>query len=91
MSRRLPEELEGIELEPLCVATKFSEAGRIEATLDAAGIDYTFEITPVQSRGLLSMLFGAVKKGVMFLVPRGQHSYCADLLVKEGLSNLLVD
>jgi hypothetical protein len=91
VSRRLPEELTGVELEPLCVATRFSEAGRVEATLDAAGIDYTFEITPVQSRGVLSMLFGAVKKGVMFLVPRSQRAHCVELLMKEGLSNLLVD
>jgi hypothetical protein len=91
VSRRLPEELQGVELEPLCVATKFSEAGRVEAVLDTAGIDYTFEITPVQSRGVLSILFGAVKKGVMFLVPLGQRAYCVELLMKEGLSNLIVD
>ncbi len=37
MSRRLPEEFQGKELAPLCLASSPQEAQEIETTLDEAG------------------------------------------------------
>jgi hypothetical protein len=91
MPRRLPEELEGKELRPLCIAVKTSEAEEIEAVLDRAGIDYTFEITAVAGMSILRILFGNIRKGVMFLVPVERHGFTKGLLEKNGLSRLLVD
>lgn len=91
MSRRLPEELQGKELEPLCLALKLSEARQIEAVLDRAGIDYTFEITPVTGGSILGILFGGIKKGVMFLVPGKQYEHCKGLLEEAGLSRLILE
>ncbi len=65
MPRRLPEELVGKELLPLCVAANLYDAKRIEATLDRAGIDYTFEITSITGKSILGILFGSAKDGVM--------------------------
>lgn len=45
MGRCLPEELEGRSFAPLCVAVRPAEARAVEAVLDRAGMDYTFEIT----------------------------------------------
>lgn len=91
MSRRMPEEFEGKELEPLCMAMRFSEAREIEAVLDRAGIDYTFEISPVTGGSVLSVLLGGPKKGVMFLVLTKQHELSRKLLEEAGLSGLLVE
>lgn len=89
MSRRLPEDFEGKELVPLCLATKLEEAREIEEILDGAGIDYTFEISPVTEQSVFGILFGANKKGVLFLVLAEQLEYCADLLQKAGLQRLI--
>jgi len=89
VSRRLPEEFEGKELVPLCLATKLEEAKEIEGVLDGAGIDYTFEIAPVTEQSVFSILFGADKKGVLFLVVPEQLEFCADLLQKAGLERLI--
>jgi hypothetical protein len=91
MSRRLPEEFEGKGLEPLCLALRLSEAREIETVLDRAGIDYTFEISPVTGGSVLGVLFGGIKKGVMFLVPAKQHERSMRLLEEAGLSGLLVE
>jgi len=88
--RRLPEEMEGQQLAPLCVAARTNEAREIEAELDKAGLDYTFEIAPIPSSSLLGVFFGGKKKGVIFLVPAAQYEYSAGLLERAGLSHLLV-
>ncbi len=89
MSRRLPEDFEGKELVPLCLATKLEEAKEIEEILDRSGIDYTFEISPLTEQSVFGILFGANKKGVLFLVLAEQLEYCADLLQKAGLERLI--
>jgi hypothetical protein len=89
VSRRLPEEFEGKELAPLCLATKLEEAKEIEGILDRAGIDYTFEIAPVTEQSVFGILFGADKKGVLFLVLTGQLESCANLLQGSGLERLI--
>ena len=90
MPRRLPEEFGGKELVPLCLASKLADAKEIESVLDKAGIDYTFEITPISGKSILSILFGGIRKGVMFLVLSGQYEFCRSLLEKAGLSNLII-
>jgi len=90
MARRLPEELSGRSLAPLCVAVKPAEARAVEAVLDRAGIDYTFEITEVMSRSFLRIFFGTPKKGVMFLVPEEHYEFSRGLFEKNGISHLLV-
>ncbi len=90
MARKLPEELEGKELEPLCLASKLSEAKAIESALDRNGIDYTFEIVEYSGRSVLSILFGGVKKGVMFKVLKEQLDFCIELLTREGLEKTIV-
>ena len=55
MSKKLPEEFEGKELVPLCLATKLEEAKEIEGILDRAGIDYTFEIAPVTEQSVFGI------------------------------------
>ena len=90
MPRQLPEYFKEKELAPLCLAVNRNEARRIESVLDGSAIDYTFEITSTAKRGLLSILFGSLKKGVMFLVPAEQCQFCKNLLEKAGLSYLVV-
>ena len=91
MSKRLPEELEGVELFPLCLATRLSDAKRIEKAFDDIDADYTFEITPLTGRSVFSILFGSMKKGVMFLVPSEQYETCTRSLKKAGLSHLIIE
>ncbi len=91
MPRRLPEDFEGKELEPLCIASTLSEAEKIESVLDRESIDYTFEIVEYSGRSVLSILFGGVKEGVMFKVLKGQYDFCMELLTKEGLEKTIVE
>jgi len=91
MPRKLPEELEGKELEPLCVASKLSDAKKIELVLDKEGIEYTFEIVEYSGKSVFSILFGGVKEGVMFKVLKGQYDFCTKLLTKEGLAKTLIE
>ena len=91
MTRRLPEELEGKKLVPLCLAVKLADAKNIESVLDRAGIEYTFEITPVQGKSILSLVFGSVRKGVMFLVKIEQYEDCRSLLENAGLDYLIIE
>ena len=91
MTRRLPGELEGKKLVPLCLAVKLAEAKNIESVLDRAGIEYTFEITPVQGKSILSLVFGSIRKGVMFLVKIEQYEDCRSLLENAGLDYLIIE
>ncbi|MBI4684423.1 MAG: hypothetical protein HY755_04405 [Nitrospirae bacterium] len=91
MPRKLPEEFEGKNLIPLCIASNLSEAKRIESILDKKNIDYTFEITPITEQSVFSVLFGGIKDGVMFLVPSEQTSLCKDILAKEGFASLPIE
>ncbi|MBI5189043.1 MAG: hypothetical protein HZA07_08305 [Nitrospirae bacterium] len=91
MSRRLPEEFEGKEIVPLCIAAKLNEAKKIEEILDGANIDYTFEITPFTKMSVFSILFGGIKEGILFLVLSGQHEFCRNLLKEAGLESLIVE
>jgi hypothetical protein len=89
--RRLPEEFEGKELAPVCLATKLHDAQAIEKSLDEAGIDYTFEITQISGQSLFSVLFGVHKKGILFLVPPEKYKDCLPLIQGTGLERLIVD
>jgi len=91
LTRKLPEEFEGKELAPLCLASTPQEAEEIEKTLDEAGMDYTFDITPLPREGVFSVLFGSPKEGVMFLVPTEDFDSCITLLDKAGLSHLVIE
>ena len=91
MTRRLPEELAGKKLVPLCLAVKLAEAKNIESVLDRAGIEYTFEITPVQGKSILSLIFGSIRRGVMFLVKIEQYEDCRSLLENAGLNYLIIE
>ena len=82
--------MQKVKLVPLCAAAKLQDTRLIESVLDGAGIDYTFEITPMAGSSILGFLFGANKKGVMFLVPEEIYEKCLDLLDNAGLSHLLV-
>lgn len=90
MAKRLPEEFEGKELSPLCLASRLDEARNIESVLDGAGIDYTFEITPFRKQGVFSIIFGGVKEGVMFLVPSEKLESGRTVLIEAGLSDLII-
>lgn len=91
MVRRLPEELEGKKLVPLCLAAKLKDAKNIESALDKAGIEYTFEITPIHRKSILSILFGTIRKGVTFLVQSEYYEYSRSVLEKAGLYNLILE
>ncbi len=91
MPRRLPEELKGKKLIPLCLAVKLTEAKNIESVLDKAGIEYTFEITPVHGKSIISIVFGSIRKGVMFLVKSEQYEFCRSLLERAGLYHLIIE
>jgi len=91
VTRRLPEELEGKKLVPLCLAIKIAEAKNVESVLDRAGIEYTFEITPIQGKSILSIVFGSIRKGVMFLVKSEQYEDSRSLLENAGLHNLIIE
>jgi len=91
VTRRLPEELAGKKLVPLCLAVKLAEAKNIESVLDRAGIEYTFEITPVQGKSILSLIFGSIRRGVMFLVKIEQYEDCRSLLENAGLNYLIIE
>lgn len=90
MSRRLPEELEGKELAPLCLASTLNEAKQIESVLDGAGTDYTFEITPLRQQSVFSILFGGRKEGVLFLVPSEKLESCRRALMEAGLPEVII-
>jgi hypothetical protein len=90
MPRRLPEELKKEKLVPLCLASRISDAKKIESVLDKANIDYTFEITSVYGTSVFGVLFGTIKKSVIFLVSSEQYELCLGLLEKEGLSALII-
>jgi hypothetical protein len=86
MPRKLPEEFEGKEIAPLCIAAKLSEANAVESILDKAQIDYTFEVAPFFSpQGI------GIREGVLFMVLSGQLNYCRSLLRIAGLSYLIPD
>jgi len=91
MARKIPEEFEGRELAPLCLASTPNEAQEIERALDDAGMDYTFDITPLSQEGVFSILFGSPKEGVMFLVPTENFESCVKLLAGAGLSHLIIE
>jgi len=91
MSKRLPEEFEGNELVPLCLATKLHDAQTIETILDKAEIDYTFEITRVTGQSLFCVLFGTQKKGILFLVSPEKHEYCLNQIQGNRLERLIVE
>lgn len=91
MARKIPEEFEGKELAPLCLASTPHEAQEIERALDDAGMDYTFDITPLSQEGVFSILFGSPKEGVMFLVPTETFESCIKLLAEAGLSYLIIE
>jgi hypothetical protein len=91
MPRRLPEELAGRKLVPVAVAANLPDAKKIEAVFDRAGLDYTFEISPVAGRSILSIVFGSVKKGVVFLVAVENKQLALELLEREGLSELIME
>ncbi len=86
----MPDFFYGVELVPLCMTVKLSEAGRIESALDREGVEYTFEIIPAVRRSILSIIFGSAKKGVMFLVPEEKYGLCRTILEKEDLSHLFI-
>ena len=90
MPRRLPEEFEVNKLVPLCLALKIAEAKNIESVLDKAGIEYTFELTPVHGKSIFSILFGSIKNGVMFLVKSEQYEVSKSLLDNAGLHGLII-
>ncbi len=82
--------MENEKLVPLCVAASMRDSRRIESVLDGAGIDYTFEITPLAGKSILGIIFGTMKKGIMFLVPEGIYEKCLTLLEDAGLSGLVI-
>lgn len=90
MPRKLPEEMGGQKLVPLCLASKQSEARQIESALDKAGIDYTFEIAPIAGRSVLSIVFGSIRRGVMFLVADAEAERGLEILEQAGLSRLII-
>ncbi|OGW41536.1 MAG: hypothetical protein A2Y97_04850 [Nitrospirae bacterium RBG_13_39_12] len=90
MPRRLPEELEGKDLVPICMASKLGDAKKVESVFDEANIDYTFEITPIIGKSIMSILFGGAKNGVMFLVSSEQYDFCRSLLENAGFPELII-
>ena len=90
MPRRLPEELDGKELKPLCIASKLRDAEKIESVLDMQGIEYTFEIVEYSGRNLLSILFGVRREGVLFKVLKEQYDLCRESLIKAKLEKNIV-
>ncbi len=91
MGRKLPEEFEGQELAPLCLASNQHEAEEIEKALDEGGMDYTFDIAPFSQESVFSILFGSTKEGVMFLVTSENFQSCVTLLNEAGLSYLIIE
>lgn len=91
MTRKIPEEFEGKELAPLCLASTPHEAEEIEKALDDVGMDYTFDITPLSQEGVFNMLFGSPKEGVLFLVATEDFESCMKLLAEAGLSHLIIE
>lgn len=91
LTRIIPEEFKGKELAPLCLASTPHEAEEIEKALNKAGMDYTFDITPLPQEGVFNMLFGSPKEGVMFLVPTENFGSCVKLLAEAGLSHLIIE
>ena len=85
MARKLPEEFEGKDISPLCIAATLAEANKIENILNKEEVDYTFEISSFTSG------FGiGITEGVLFLVYSGQLTYCRESIRKSGLSHLLI-
>jgi hypothetical protein len=90
MAKRLPEELEGEDILPLCLASKLSDAKKIESVLNKAHIDYTFELTPI-THGITNIVVGGMPNNVMFFVLSEKYPLCTNLLENAGLSSLLIE
>jgi hypothetical protein len=91
MGRRLPEDFEGRALAGLAVAARTGDANKIEHVLNTEGIEYTFELTELVQPSVFGILFGAVKEGIIFLVPTENYDFCKTILTDAGLSHLLAD
>lgn len=90
MAKRLPEELAGTDILTLCLASKLSDAKKIESVLDNAHIDYTFELKPI-THGITNIAVGGIPNNVMFFVYSEQHKLCIGLLEEADLSSLLIE
>ena len=77
------------ELLPLCVVAKLADAKKIESVLDRAGINYTFELTPL-THGSENLVTGGIRYNVMFYVPAPKLEHCIILLDTAGLSSFTV-
>ena len=90
MPKKLPEEMDGEDLLPLCLAAKLADAQKIESVLDRADIEYTFELTPL-THGCDNLLTGGIRPNVLLFVPAPRYAHCRTLLHNAKLSSLIVD
>lgn len=89
MARFTQDDFSGKDISRLYIAAKLREAEKVEEVLNKAGIDYTIEVEPFRKVTLL--LFASEYQGAVFYVLSGQLDFCKDLLLREGLSEGLVE
>jgi hypothetical protein len=71
---------------PVFIAATIAEARRGEEVLDAHGVDYLIRVEPFGRT-----LFGSLRQGAFFYVPRAQAASCRALLVAAGLGVGVLD
>jgi hypothetical protein len=85
MSRIEPEQLR--DPEPIYLASSLRIARKVEALLDALGVDYVVQVEELGR----TTLFGTMRHAAGFYVPAGQASHCRILLADAGLADGIVE
>ncbi len=82
---RIPMEAfeEGTEIVRVYLAARLAEAQRVEAVLDAAGLEYAVEVEELASRSMFGS--AAPRRAVGFWVRPEAVDGCADALERAGL------
>jgi hypothetical protein len=83
MARIDIEEFEEQQSALIFIARTVREAGRVEALLSEAGIDYAIALEPFLHGGIFGV---TTLTGLGFYVMSGQAMYCRELLGQRGLA-----
>jgi hypothetical protein len=85
MARIEPEQLR--DPEPIYLASSLRIARRVEALLDAHGVDYVVQVEELGR----TTLFGTMRHAAGFYVSAGQAPHCRALLADAGLVDGIVE
>jgi hypothetical protein len=73
--------------ERIYLASSLGAARKVEAVLDARGVDYVVQVEELGR----TALFGTMRHAAGFYVSAGQAEYCREALAEAGLTHGIVD